>query len=138
MYKAAKRILDDSKRYRFQDAPDDDEVDERTIENNAELHVMYILSNHSKFKKIDDTLVSKYESILTHGNRPSRVTQWESFVAICGSMYKLEAAKDTKACIPSPSNPYKLLCKCYGGRSLKSGKSCGYRQRSTVIHGDTQ
>ena len=85
-------------------------------ENRATGLIIYVLSNHcEKYKKIDDTLVTAYETAL-RGERPSRIKSWDSYTAICSSMYKLEVASDIKSVIPCSANFYRLLCMCHSGR----------------------
>ena len=85
--------------------------------SNAEGRVIYVLSNSSVYKKIDDALLLKYKQAL-RGERPTRVTLMPRYFEICFSMYKLEVALTDKACIPCEGNPYKLLCKCKSGRKI--------------------
>ena len=71
------------------------------VENNARQYAsIYILSSKSKFTKIDDVLISKYEAAL-RGERPTRTKTWAAYIDVCKCMYKLEVASDSKACIPS-------------------------------------
>jgi len=110
VYEAARKIVLDPRRIRIVGTSLGLE------DNRAAGLTIYVLSNHcTKFNKIDDSLIAKYEAAL-RGERPARVKSWDSYISICSSVYKLEVAADIKSLIPCRANFYKLLCPCYSGR----------------------
>ena len=78
--------------------------------------VWYVLSqSQSEYKKLSDTLISKYKT-LHAGNRPANsANKWELLVPVMRSMYKVvQANKHTdhhvSECPPCDANPFKLIC----------------------------
>ena len=115
-YQAAAKIINEETR-RVYTIRDPDAVVTATSLSAEDLEI-YVMSSHcTKFKKIDSTLVSKYQDTF-RGNMPRRVTTKDALFAICSSMYLLYATTDTKACNPCEANPYRLLCKCKGSRKI--------------------
>lgn len=78
--------------------------------------VWYVLSqSQSEFKKLSDTLISKYKT-LQAGDRPANTAgKWELLVPIMKSMYKVVQAGKHKdhplsECPSCEANPFKLIC----------------------------